>query len=495
MTLVLEERRVLVCGSRRWPWPATVEMVLDRLLARHGECLVVIEGAAAGADQAAHAGCGRHGFGPGRHRRHPVDWQAERRKRPGRWCMAGPERNTRMLLEENPRLVIAFHDHFSPASGGTSDMCLRGLLQQVPVWLVPGEDVRRGMWLGPGMFPDSQRRRVRSELAAAEGRQGGGRRPGGPGKIPSGRGADAARLRGPCRRGEVRPEMDHQLVVAQNREALEATLKFGERALREPVWTPGAKSQAAAELANNETGRTGPWGEDPPRTAYAAANLLMTGVLDDLGSLRQLLGNPMPVIGPTIVARSAVEIASTAWWLMEPGIGARRRVCRELVLSLKSARRAKQVAQDMEASEAVTDALQQESRVLQRIADLGIGQPTSGNRPVIEGEQATTATDQTAQMLKAVLPPNASAESVYRIYSAVTHGEVYALMNFTAPGVSSNGQTLRHWNLDPDVLDSTVQVAIGAFREAYLRIHQVMDWGKLDRDLWDIKLGKIFSGA
>lgn len=42
--------------------------------------------------------------------------------------MAGPERNTRMLAE-NPRLIVAFHDHFDPASGGTSDMCLRGLLQ------------------------------------------------------------------------------------------------------------------------------------------------------------------------------------------------------------------------------------------------------------------------------------------------------------------------------------------------------------------------------
>ncbi|MFE4519099.1 hypothetical protein ACFRMQ_33485 [Kitasatospora sp. NPDC056783] len=52
-----------------------------------------------------------------------------------------------MLLQERPRLIIAFHDHFSPDSGGTSDMRLRGLLRQVPVWLVPHEDVQQGMWL------------------------------------------------------------------------------------------------------------------------------------------------------------------------------------------------------------------------------------------------------------------------------------------------------------------------------------------------------------
>ncbi|MFJ9901265.1 hypothetical protein ACIQPR_49020 [Streptomyces sp. NPDC091280] len=221
----------------------------------------------------------------------------------------------------------------------------------------------------------------------------------------------------------------------------------------------------------------------------------MTAVLDDLGALRQMLANQMPVIGPTVVARSAVEIASTVWWLMEPGIGVRRRVCRELVLSLTSARRAKQVAQGMDVSQMVTDALQQESRVLQRVADLNIGQPTSGNRPVIEGEQAETATVQTAQMLRAVLPPNDSAESVYRVYSGVTHGELYALMNFMAPGVSSNGEAKLYWHLDPVVLDSTVQVAIAAFGEAFGRIRQVMGWGKLERDLWEINLGKIFNGA
>jgi YspA, cpYpsA-related SLOG family len=79
----LSDPRILVCGSRRWPWPGTVEAVLDRLAARHGEQLVVIEGAAKGADQAAHLWCEQHGLPEDRHRCHPVDWRAERRARPG----------------------------------------------------------------------------------------------------------------------------------------------------------------------------------------------------------------------------------------------------------------------------------------------------------------------------------------------------------------------------------------------------------------------------
>lgn len=107
------EPRVLICGSRCWPWGQTVGAVLDRLVARHGDQLVVIEGSATGADAAAHEWwCLDHQLGVDRHRCHPVDWAEERRTRPKDWRLAGPERNARMLLEDRPQLVIAFHDHF-----------------------------------------------------------------------------------------------------------------------------------------------------------------------------------------------------------------------------------------------------------------------------------------------------------------------------------------------------------------------------------------------
>lgn len=162
----LAEPRVLICGSRRWPWPKTVATVMNRLARRHGDGLVVIEGAASGADQAAHQWCIEHGLGLDRHRCYPVDWQAERRDRPNQWRMAGPERNTRMLLQERPRLIVAFHDHFVAGSGGTSDMCLRGLVTDVPVWLVTGMDPGTGAWLRLHMFPSSRVSRVRRELGA-----------------------------------------------------------------------------------------------------------------------------------------------------------------------------------------------------------------------------------------------------------------------------------------------------------------------------------------
>jgi hypothetical protein len=112
---------------------------------------------------------------------------------------------------------------------------------------------------------------------------------------------------------------------------------------------------------------------------------------------------------------------------------------------------------------------------------------------VIENEQADSATKTTAAMLKAVLPTSAPGTSVYRTYSAVTHGEIYGLMNFMAPGVTSDGSTLLHWHLPTEVLDSTIQLAISAFGESYWRINKLMGWGKLEGDLWEIKLGKIYN--
>lgn len=167
MRLDLGEPRVLVSGSRHWPWPGTVNGVLDRLAARYGDRLVVIEGAATGADQAAHEWCRGRALGADRHRCYPVDWAAERRSRPTHWRNAGPERNTRMLLTERPRLIIAFHDHFVVERGGTSDMCVRGLVRGVPVWLVPGRDVEVGSWLRVEQFPPARVARVRRELALA----------------------------------------------------------------------------------------------------------------------------------------------------------------------------------------------------------------------------------------------------------------------------------------------------------------------------------------
>ncbi|BBJ37391.1 hypothetical protein SSPO_001090 [Streptomyces antimycoticus] len=138
--------RVLICGSRRWPWPDTITTLLDRAANRHGNDLVVIEGAGTGAASAAHHWCTHHDLPAWRHRCHPLTPAPGRRTRTRCWSEA--ERNQRILHDEGPRLVIAFHENFHPDHpGSTNDMCRRALTLGVPVWLVPTADPDKGMWL------------------------------------------------------------------------------------------------------------------------------------------------------------------------------------------------------------------------------------------------------------------------------------------------------------------------------------------------------------
>lgn len=97
--------RLLVCGDRHWSDDLAVFDVLTTL-----QPMVVIEGHARGADQAAHQWtlgedvvC----------RCHPADWERHGKA-------AGPIRN-RAMLEEEPTFVLAFHNAIE-TSRGTGDM-------------------------------------------------------------------------------------------------------------------------------------------------------------------------------------------------------------------------------------------------------------------------------------------------------------------------------------------------------------------------------------
>ena len=100
--------RVLVCGSRRWE---AYGPILERLRSLDPDEDIIVEGGAPGADLLARqaaldlgmpffefpAAWGRHGKG------------------------AGPRRNSRMLDQGKPDLVVAFHE--DPGLGtGTRDM-------------------------------------------------------------------------------------------------------------------------------------------------------------------------------------------------------------------------------------------------------------------------------------------------------------------------------------------------------------------------------------
>lgn len=123
--------RVLVTGDRFYDDSKIVSAVLDGLYLLHQEDdpygpFVVIEGQCpkGGADLFAEEWAKRTGGVD--HRPVPADWDTHHKA-------AGPIRNRKMLKEERPDVVVAFHDDLEH-SKGTKDMVTIADKAGVPVY-------------------------------------------------------------------------------------------------------------------------------------------------------------------------------------------------------------------------------------------------------------------------------------------------------------------------------------------------------------------------
>lgn len=108
--------RVLVCGGRDYSDAERVHEVLNELRPS-----VVIHGAARGADTLAGLWAAESRVET---KAYPADWDAHGKA-------AGPIRNSLMLLDGKPDLVVAF-----PGARGTDDMISKARRARVPVRLV-----------------------------------------------------------------------------------------------------------------------------------------------------------------------------------------------------------------------------------------------------------------------------------------------------------------------------------------------------------------------
>ena len=124
--------KAVVTGDRHWTDEAAIERVFEREKVTH-----VIEGECQGLDLLARKVCERKNipFSP---------FQAEWEKY-GR--LAGPLRNANML-DQNPDVVLAFHDDLYGKSKGTRDCALRAMERGFTVKLVTHAQVQE-----PGRDP------------------------------------------------------------------------------------------------------------------------------------------------------------------------------------------------------------------------------------------------------------------------------------------------------------------------------------------------------
>lgn len=136
--------RILVCGSRHWPKPIPIDVVIGGFVAVYGaQNVTVIHGAGGKADSMASSAAHRHGADtdpyPARWEEHDRDGTSPVPCRCApdalRCKVAGPRRNQRMLDKALPDVVMAFTDSLA-ASSGTFDMVRRARKAGIPAYVI-----------------------------------------------------------------------------------------------------------------------------------------------------------------------------------------------------------------------------------------------------------------------------------------------------------------------------------------------------------------------
>jgi hypothetical protein len=119
---------VLVTGDRNWTNYERIARELDAVMHERNAAVLIIHGAATGADSLARQWSDRN--------YHYYDGYQDSKEYPANWRKygraAGPIRNQQMLEEGKPDFVLAFHNNIAN-SKGTKDMVARARKANIPV--------------------------------------------------------------------------------------------------------------------------------------------------------------------------------------------------------------------------------------------------------------------------------------------------------------------------------------------------------------------------
>jgi len=193
--------------------------------------------------------------------------------------------------------------------------------------------------------------------------------------------------------------------------------------LADPQIGPQPESAAEDELraTRDLPAEKGDWGEEPIRLAYGSAILCYRASLEQAHAAAVMLTGEYSVVPAAILARSVAETASQAWWLLEPDIGGKRRVCRLQTLRCRSACEGEKAAA---ADGATANQYGETNRAVQCFSGaLGLDAPRrDGYAYVCGAERLETPSRRIPAMFAEVDAPN-----VYHLLSAYSHGKRFAL--------------------------------------------------------------------
>jgi len=189
-------------------------------------------------------------------------------------------------------------------------------------------------------------------------------------------------------------------------------------------WVPAWRSEASRERGEVVSTPGGPWGDAPVRMTYAAAAFLLDAVLQCLRAMSGALAVEATPYVTNCLARSALEAGSQAWWLLEPGIGAQRRVARFLLIRAGSARRMQDTATIL--GFVAADYGETVAGVRQVGADLGLDLVSAdgGKRWVCGVDELPSYTARARDFERALKAPGS-----YSIYSGAAHAQWHAIIS------------------------------------------------------------------
>jgi len=249
-------------------------------------------------------------------------------------------------------------------------------------------------------------------------------------------------------------------------------------------WEANQGSLAAQELSSAETGPAGPWGPAPVRTAYAYAEFMMMGVTDHLAAISSLLASAvgatppaMPALAVPVLTRSAIDLGAQAFWLLDPDIGARERVARLQTMRLDSAREGVRAVTSAGFGDDAHEYSETEESVAERSGDWGLAERTDKHGKVLGYEQVLPGATVLAEQLLSA-PMGDTAAAPYRLYSGITHGKLYALMQLTATKDFALTESLAPRPLAPDrqSLRAALEIAIAAWLFTMDRAVMLFGW-------------------
>ena len=274
-------------------------------------------------------------------------------------------------------------------------------------------------------------------------------------------------------------------LIAETAQLLESVLDH------DGFWcAPPAGSEAAADLANAETGPSGAWGEAPVRDVMDIVWMALGLAGENARASAVLLGKPARFSGlpgirsfrradplaprtsfpVEVLARSVIEAASLAFWLTEIGLGVRARVARQIVYRMNGAIRMEEALDSMggpRPGEQRRDYGELADDVRQAAADLGLPLTRSGRQWDCDGQKYPGYLDRAANLSASF----ARTPTVpYQVYSGVAHAELWGLwrgyIQLPRNGHSHDRQQL---TFTPLAVHSAVQALVGAMTAAARR--------------------------